>query len=60
MSKDEKFVMEQLTKTQEIYDGRYRFGMPWKTVPELIESNYKVAEERAMLLQGKLKSSDQF
>ena len=60
MSKDDKFVMEQLTKTQEIYDGRYRFGMPWKTAPELIESNHKVAEKRAMLLQRKLKSSDQF
>ena len=60
MSKDDKFVMEQLTETQEIFDGRYRFGMPWKTAPELIESNYKVAEKRAMLLQRKVKSSDQF
>ena len=53
-------VMDQLKGTQEIYRGRYRFGMPWNVDLSTIQSNYKVAEKRSMLLQRKLLANDEF
>ena len=60
MSREDKMVMDQLKDTQEIYRGRYRFGMPWNVDLSTIQSNYKVAEKRSMLLQRKLLANDEF
>ena len=53
-------VMDQLKDTQVIYRGRYRFGMPWNVDLSTIQSNYKVAEKRSMLLQRKLLANEEF
>ena len=60
LSREDKMVMDQLKETQEIYQGRYRFGMPWNVDLSTIQSNYKVAEKRSMLLQRKLLANDEF
>lgn len=55
MSKDDKYVLDTLTRTVRIVDGHYEVGILWKSEDPWLPENELVNEEMLCSLKRKLK-----